>query len=376
MLAAKLVGHAGDITRFPSRDHFASYTGTAPVEASSGDVRRHRLNRGGNRQLNTALHLIAVCQIRDPGPGQAYYRRKLDRGQDPGGGPPQPEAAPRQRRLQPPGHRSPPPRRGAVDTQRRYQVTAVRSAHNIGLHQTGRQIDARHHGQALPGQTGRCSTNPILTDLAVGVPGRPIGPRPPRTGPPQAPATRRDRTQFGPCWVRTASGTAGLAGHERSWPVRQAAARSAFAARSSADEVWRQWLRIPPDGVHSAGSYRCSGRSLVVHRCVWGWGDGPAVGQQLPAVVEQHDTVAEQAPAPLVMGSHDAGGAVVRRRSVRAAGLMLAPSDLHLEHDPCVLVTTHDRASTWPRRHGRRPAWLPGSGTGGAWRRASGRRCG
>ena len=77
VLAAKLLGHAGDITRFPSRDHFASYSGTAPIEASSGDVRRHRLNRGGNRQLNTALHLIAVCQIRDPSPGQAYYQRKL-----------------------------------------------------------------------------------------------------------------------------------------------------------------------------------------------------------------------------------------------------------------------------------------------------------
>jgi transposase len=77
VLAAKLLGHTGDITRFPNRDHFASYSGTAPVEASSGDVRRHRLNRGGNRQLNTALHLIAVCQIRDPSPGQAYYRRKL-----------------------------------------------------------------------------------------------------------------------------------------------------------------------------------------------------------------------------------------------------------------------------------------------------------
>jgi transposase len=77
VLAAKLLGHAGDITRFPDRDHFASYAGTAPVEASSGDVRRHRLNRGGNRQLNTALHLIAVCQIRDASPGQAYYQRKL-----------------------------------------------------------------------------------------------------------------------------------------------------------------------------------------------------------------------------------------------------------------------------------------------------------
>jgi transposase len=77
ILAAKLLGHAGDITRFPDRDHFASYTATAPIEASSGDLRRHRLNRGGNRQLNTALHLIAVCQIRNPSPGQAYYRRKL-----------------------------------------------------------------------------------------------------------------------------------------------------------------------------------------------------------------------------------------------------------------------------------------------------------
>jgi transposase len=83
VLAAKLLGHTGDITRFPDRDHFASYTGTAPVEASSGDVRRHRLNRGGNRQLNTALHLIAVCQIRDPSPGQVYYRRKLDQAKTP-----------------------------------------------------------------------------------------------------------------------------------------------------------------------------------------------------------------------------------------------------------------------------------------------------
>jgi transposase len=83
VLAAKLLGHAGEVTRFPDRDHFASYTGTAPVEASSGDVRRHRLNRGGNRHLNTALHLIAVCQIRDPSPGQAYYRRKLTQAKTP-----------------------------------------------------------------------------------------------------------------------------------------------------------------------------------------------------------------------------------------------------------------------------------------------------
>lgn len=65
------------MTRFPSRHHFASYCGTVPIEASSGDHRRHRLSRAGNRQLNTAIHVVAVCQARDPGPGQTHYRRKL-----------------------------------------------------------------------------------------------------------------------------------------------------------------------------------------------------------------------------------------------------------------------------------------------------------
>ncbi len=77
VLAAKIAGHAGDISRFPSKAHFASYSGTAPIEASSGDLRRHRLNRGGNRQLNTALHTAAICQIRSAGRGQDHYRRKL-----------------------------------------------------------------------------------------------------------------------------------------------------------------------------------------------------------------------------------------------------------------------------------------------------------
>jgi transposase len=83
VLAAKILGHTGDVGRFPDRDHYASYTGAAPIEASSGDLRRHRLNRAGNRQLNCALHIIAVCQIRDPGPGQAYYQRKLAQAKTP-----------------------------------------------------------------------------------------------------------------------------------------------------------------------------------------------------------------------------------------------------------------------------------------------------
>ena len=76
--AAKVLVEVGDVRRFPSRHHFASYTGTAPVDVSSGDTNRHRLNRGGNRRLNHALHLAAVVQYRMPGPGPDYYRRKRD----------------------------------------------------------------------------------------------------------------------------------------------------------------------------------------------------------------------------------------------------------------------------------------------------------
>ncbi|HEX6876241.1 MAG TPA: IS110 family transposase [Nocardioidaceae bacterium] len=76
VLAAVILGEVGDISRFPTRHHFASFTGTAPLEASSGDVIRHRLNRLGNRQLNHALHTAAVVHIRYDSRGRAYYERK------------------------------------------------------------------------------------------------------------------------------------------------------------------------------------------------------------------------------------------------------------------------------------------------------------
>ncbi|MGW5434873.1 transposase [Streptomyces sp. NPDC004059] len=63
--------------------HFASYTGSAPLDASSGNNVRHRLNTGGNRALNSVLHVIAVCQIRDGGRGQDYYLRKIAEGKTP-----------------------------------------------------------------------------------------------------------------------------------------------------------------------------------------------------------------------------------------------------------------------------------------------------
>lgn len=77
VLAAKILGHAGDIGRFASSDHFASYSGTAPIETSSGDVRRHRLSRSGNRSLNNALHLAARVQTMHAGAGRDHYQRKL-----------------------------------------------------------------------------------------------------------------------------------------------------------------------------------------------------------------------------------------------------------------------------------------------------------
>jgi transposase len=81
--AARLIGDIGDISRFASRGHFASWNGTAPIDASSGDQNRHRLSRAGNRRINRALHIMAVVQLRHDTEGRAYYRRKLAAGKTP-----------------------------------------------------------------------------------------------------------------------------------------------------------------------------------------------------------------------------------------------------------------------------------------------------
>jgi transposase len=72
------VGYTRDVHRFASRDRFAAYNGTAPIEVSSGGRLTHRLSRRGNRQLNHAIHMAAITQIRHPhSPGYAYYQAKL-----------------------------------------------------------------------------------------------------------------------------------------------------------------------------------------------------------------------------------------------------------------------------------------------------------
>lgn len=81
VIAATVLGITGEVTRFRTADRFAAYAGTAPIEASSGPRTVFRLSRRGNRQLNHAIHMAAVTQIRNPhSAGYHYYHRKIDEG--------------------------------------------------------------------------------------------------------------------------------------------------------------------------------------------------------------------------------------------------------------------------------------------------------
>ena len=78
--AAKILGETGDPTRFRSSPAFAAVSGTAPIPASSGKTTRHRLNRGGNRQLNRAIHTVAVVQAKSDERAKAYVERRMSEG--------------------------------------------------------------------------------------------------------------------------------------------------------------------------------------------------------------------------------------------------------------------------------------------------------
>ncbi len=82
VIAATVIGDVRDVTRFASRDRFAAYNGTAPIEVSSGNRVIHRLSlRGRNRRLNHAIHMAAITQIRyKHSDGRAYYDKKIAEG--------------------------------------------------------------------------------------------------------------------------------------------------------------------------------------------------------------------------------------------------------------------------------------------------------
>ncbi len=83
VVAARVLADVGDVARFADRNRFASWTGTAPLDASSGEQNRHRLSRAGNRRMNHMIHIAAVTQIRLDTEGRAYYRRKHAGGKKP-----------------------------------------------------------------------------------------------------------------------------------------------------------------------------------------------------------------------------------------------------------------------------------------------------
>ena len=82
ILAAKIIATVGKRAAlpYPKAHYLASYCGTAPVEASSGELVRHRLSLAGNRKLNYALHMVVICQARSDARGGAYYRKKIVEG--------------------------------------------------------------------------------------------------------------------------------------------------------------------------------------------------------------------------------------------------------------------------------------------------------
>jgi transposase len=84
IIAATVIGAVRDVSRFPDRDHFAAYNGTAPIEVSSGRRKVYRLSLRGNRRINHAIHMAAVTQIRyRHTAGRTYYDRKLAEGKTP-----------------------------------------------------------------------------------------------------------------------------------------------------------------------------------------------------------------------------------------------------------------------------------------------------
>ena len=80
LTAGKLIGEAADITRFKSRDAYAMWAGAAPIPVWSANNTRFRLNRGGNRQTNAALHRIAITQMRIHPDAQAFVKRRIETG--------------------------------------------------------------------------------------------------------------------------------------------------------------------------------------------------------------------------------------------------------------------------------------------------------
>jgi transposase len=195
VIAAAVLGDVRTVSRFPNRNHFAAYNGTAPIEVSSGGRKVYRLSRRGNRRLNHAIHMAAVTQIRyRHSPGRAYYDKKLAEGKT------RKEALRCLKRqisdaifacLQ-------------ADAKRAAAATAKSPGGQPGNHSAARAAGShpehRHFGQATPGPAthpttpadpGTPASFPApLPPRASGRPGPGPGAARPRSGAPKASSTR------------------------------------------------------------------------------------------------------------------------------------------------------------------------------------------
>jgi transposase len=83
VVAARILADVGDGTRFADGNRFASWIGTARIDASSREQNRHRLSRAGDRRMNHMVHVAAVTQLGLDTDGRAYYRHKRAEGKKP-----------------------------------------------------------------------------------------------------------------------------------------------------------------------------------------------------------------------------------------------------------------------------------------------------
>jgi transposase len=185
VIAAAVIGDVRHVSRFPSRDHFAAYDGTAPIEVSSGPRKVYRLSRRGNRRLNHAIHMAAVTQVRHRhSQGRAYYDKKLPRARPPrkpcarGNGR---SATPSSPACKPtPG--APQPARRAREGNRGTTLSPARPARTPG---TGSS------DKPLPGPATTLRPRPATQRLGLPVPGAELAM--PRSLPPCRRRSRRSR---------------------------------------------------------------------------------------------------------------------------------------------------------------------------------------
>jgi transposase len=184
--AARILADLGNVARFPGRSHFASWTGTAPIDASSGQHTHHRLSRAGNRRrLNHVLHMASIVQLRNRHPRPCLLPAQARRRQDLHGSDAPPALAPVRRGL-PPARRR---RRAAPATQ---ASGAGRAPRGVSVIQRGRPSPGhRHFGPA----TSRTRT-PDATPAASSPEDNPRGPSSCHT----AAACQRCQ-RAAPCWT-------------------------------------------------------------------------------------------------------------------------------------------------------------------------------